>query len=130
VEKCKANILVVDDDEGTRCMMAAILTPQGYKVISACDGREAIEITHKQKPDLVLMDMMMPIMDGLAACLSIKSHAATKNTPVVMVTAVGSAGNKSLAKEIWKADGYLTKPIDIDELCTTLDRFLGVRTER
>ena len=64
----KANILVVDDDERTRRMMEAMLTPQGYGVILAKDGKEAVDVARSKKPDFILMDMMMPEMDGLTAC--------------------------------------------------------------
>jgi CheY-like chemotaxis protein len=120
----KGNILVVDDDERTRRMMDAMLTPQGYGVITARDGQEAVDMARKKRPDLVLMDMMMPVMDGLAACLAIKTNETTKKIPVVMLTAAGSDGNKRMAIDIWQADAYVTKPVDIDELRTTLNRLL------
>jgi DNA-binding response OmpR family regulator len=124
MKKDKNNILVVDDDERTLRMMEAMLTPQGFKVMTARNGKEAVDITGKKKPDLVLMDMMMPVMDGLTACLEIKNNNATGQTPVVMLTAVSSDGNKMLARDIWKADGYITKPVDLVELRNAIDRFL------
>jgi CheY-like chemotaxis protein len=120
----KANILVVDDDERTRRMMEAMLTPQGYGVILAKDGNEAIDVAVKEKPDFILMDMMMPIMDGLVACFEIKANPSTKKIPLFMLTALDGEGNKAMAQQVWGADGYLTKPVDLKDLLGTLDRFL------
>jgi CheY-like chemotaxis protein len=120
----KANILVVDDDEKTRRMMEAMLSPQGYGVILAKDGKEAIAVAISKKPSFILMDMMMPGMDGLSACFEIKANPSTKGIPLFMLTAVGGEGNKEMAKEVWGADGYLTKPVDLKELLGTLDHFL------
>jgi DNA-binding response OmpR family regulator len=120
----KANILVVDDDERTRRMMEAMLTPQGYRVTLAKDGREGIEAAHREKPVFILMDLMMPVMDGFAACYEIKNNAATKGIPVFMLTAVGSSRNKQMAQQVWGANGYLTKPVDLEELLNTITTFL------
>lgn len=122
----KANILVVDDDERTRRMMEAMLTPQGYGVILAKDGKEAIAVSASKKPDFIFMDTMMPGMDGLSACFEIKSNPATKKIPLFMLTALGGDGNKKMAEQVWGADGYLTKPIDLNELLDTLNHFLDV----
>jgi CheY-like chemotaxis protein len=120
----KANILVVDDDERTRRMMEAMLTPQGYGVILAKDGKEAVEVSASKKPDFILMDAMMPEMDGLSACFEIKSNPATKKIPIFMLTALNGDGNKKMAEQVWGADGYLTKPVDLNELLGTLNNFL------
>ena len=120
----KANILVVDDDERTRRMMEAMLTPQGYGVILAKDGKEAVDVASSKQPDFILMDMMMPEMDGLAACHQIKANPATKGIPVFMLTAISADGNKQMAQQVWGADGYLTKPVDLQELLNTITSFL------
>ncbi len=123
----KTNILVVDDDERTRRMMEAMLIPQGYSVTMAKDGREGVETACREKPDLILMDLMMPVMDGFAACYEIKKNAATRSIPVFMLTAVGSARNKQMAQEVWGANGYLTKPVDLEELLNTITTFLPAK---
>jgi CheY-like chemotaxis protein len=120
----KANILVVDDDERTRRMMEAMLSPQGYGVILARDGKQGVEVARSKKPDFILMDMMMPEMDGLTACSQIKANPTTKGIPLFMLTAVGGAANKEMAEKAWGADGYLTKPVDLQELLKTIDRYL------
>jgi CheY-like chemotaxis protein len=120
----KANILVVDDDERTRKMMEAMLTPQGYGVLLARDGKEGVDAARSKKPDFILMDMMMPGMDGLTACSEIKANPATKGIPLFMLTAVSGDGNKQMAQQVWGADGYLTKPVDLQELLDTITHFL------
>jgi CheY-like chemotaxis protein len=120
----RANILVVDDDERTRKMMEAMLLPQGYEVILAKDGKEGVNIARSKKPDFILMDMMMPEMDGLSACHEIKSNPATEKIPLFMLTAVTGEGNKTMAQQVWGADGYLTKPVDLNELLNTIIQFI------
>ena len=103
-----------------------MLTPQGYGVIMAKNGKEAVKVAQNKKPDFILMDMMMPEMDGLTACSEIKSNPTTQNIPLFMLTAVSSEGNKQMAQQIFKADGYLTNPVDLKELLNTLSSFLRV----
>jgi putative two-component system response regulator len=124
VSNSKATILVVDDDEKTRKMMEAMLTPQGYRVILAKDGKESVDAAARKKPDFILMDMMMPVMDGFAACHEIKANPATRGIPVFILTAADAMGNQQMAQEIWGADGYLTKPVDLKELLNTINRVL------
>jgi CheY-like chemotaxis protein len=82
-------------------------------------------MTHSHKLDIILMDMMMPRVDGLTACYAIKTNQATKAIPVVMITAVGYDLNKKLSQDIMGADGYLTKPFSAEELRRTIDQFLA-----
>ena len=126
MKNSKANILVVDDDERTRKMMEAMLTPQGYGVILAKDGKEAVDVSCSKKPDFIFMDMMMPVMDGLAACYEIKANPVTKGIPLVMLTAMSEEGNKKLAIDAWHADGYITKPVELKKLLDTIAYFLHV----
>jgi CheY-like chemotaxis protein len=83
VSNSKATILVVDDDEKTRKMMEAMLTPQGYGVILAKDGKESVDVAVRKKPDFILMDMMMPVMDGFSACHEIKRKPGYQRNPGV-----------------------------------------------
>lgn len=122
--KKQARILAVDDDEKVRRVIQALLTPHGYEVIPARDGQEAITAMTKTKPDLVLMDIFMPNMDGYTALGMIKNDVATRQIPVVMVTAVGQKLNKKLAEELGAA-GYITKPFKSPELLDIIDRLLA-----
>ena len=122
----KGNILVVDDDERTRRMMEAMLKPQGYAVMLAKNGKEGVQVARKYKPDFILMDMMMPEMDGFTACYEIKQNPDIREIPVFILTAMGADGNKAIAREVYGADGYLTKPVDLQNLLDTIGRYLPV----
>lgn len=119
----KGCILVVDDDEKALRVIEALLTPHGYEVITAQDGGEAITTMTSTKPDLVLMDVFMPNMDGYTALGAIKKDIATREVPVVMVTAIDQQLNKILAEKLGAA-GYVTKPFKSPELLDIIDRLL------
>lgn len=118
----KEKILVVDDEENVRRLLRSMLGNK-YIVLEAKDGKAAIDIVRSQMPDIILMDIMMPNMDGYTACHTIKQDPATKMIPVIMGTAVGQELNKKLAQEMG-ADGYITKPFNSQVLADTVNRFL------
>ena len=118
----KKKVLVVDDEENVRHLLRSILGNK-YTVLEAKDGEVAIDIARSQRPDIILMDIMMPNINGYTACYTIKQDPVTKTIPVVMVTAVGQELNKKLAKEMG-ADGYITKPFSLQDLLDTIDRCL------
>lgn len=120
----KKKVLIVDDEPAVRQLVQRILSTD-FAVIEARDGAEALTMTHSHKLDIILMDMMMPRVDGLTACYAIKTNQATKAIPVVMITAVGYDLNKKLSQDIMGADGYLTKPFSAEELRRTIDQFLA-----
>ena len=119
----KEKVLVVDDEENIRRLLRSMLGNK-YIVLEAKDGKAATDIVRSQKPDIILMDIMMPNMDGYTACHTIKQDLATKMIPVIMVTAVGQELNKKLAQEMG-ADGYITKPFSADELLRQVKQVLG-----
>ena len=100
----KPLILVVDDDEGIRSLLTQILVNAGYEVITAENGKEAIELAKKKKPDLITMDLMMPVMDGETAIKHLREDEELKNIPIIIVSV--------LSKKELPADAYLEKPID------------------
>lgn len=118
----KGKILIVDDEPAVRLLLRSILA-RDYSVVEASDGEEAIKTAHIQRPDLILMDIMMPRMDGYVTCSKIKSDPVSKAIPVVMLTAVGFELNKKLARKIG-ADGYITKPFNSQELLATVTRLM------
>ena len=120
----KRHILIVDDERGIR-MLAKDLLGHKFGVIEASDGQEAIAMANKYKPDLILMDILMPNVDGYTACSTIKTNPATERIPVVMVTALGHELNKKLAQSSG-ADGYLTKPFLEEELLDTVSKFMRI----
>ena len=118
----KQKILIADDEQGIRLIISRILKEE-YIVLEAADGEEAIDIAKGQRPALILMDLMMPKMDGYAACSIIKSDQATKGIPVVILTGVGHELNKKYAEEMG-ADGYITKPFTRESLLEEMRRLL------
>ena len=108
----KKTILVVDDEKAIRHLLDVNLTKEGYKVIEAADGLEAVEVAIEKKPDLILLDVMLPKYDGLTVSKKIKS---IMNVPILMVTAKDSELDKILGLELG-ADDYVTKPFSLREL--------------
>jgi len=120
----KQKVLVVDDEPSVRQLISKILS-KSYAVIEAKDGEEAIKATQSQKPGIVIMDMMMPKMDGLTACYAIKRDPATRNTPVVMLTAIDQELNKKLSTTVMGANKYMTKPFSAQELLSVIRQLLN-----
>ena len=116
-------ILIVEDDPKSLKLTRDILQASGYTTIEAIDGEQGVELAKAKKPDLILMDIMMPQMDGYTACHAIKTDEATRKIPVVMLTAMGYELNKELAKRL-NADGYITKPFTPQELLDVISQFL------
>lgn len=110
----KKKILIADDEPGVRLTVTRMLE-QDYTVLEATDGDEAVGIARGERPALILMDLMMPAMDGYTACSAIKADPEIKVIPVIILTAIGHELNKKFAAEMG-ADGYITKPFTIEEL--------------
>lgn len=108
-------ILLVEDNEMNRDMLTRRLTRKGFVIISAGDGQTAINLARSEKPDLILMDMSLPVIDGWEASVEIKSDAATRSIPIIALTAHAMMGDRERALESG-CDEYETKPIDLDRL--------------
>ena len=121
--KNRHKILIVDDDPKALLLMDAILKPYGYDVVLVNHGRLAIQTVRKEKPDLILLDIMMPELDGYTILNKIRREETNWNIPVIMVTALGLDGNKVFASECG-ASAYITKPIDSKDLIETVAHFL------
>ena len=121
----KKKILVVDDEPNIVSFLARLLGNE-YTVYKASNGQQAVDTVKKLKPDLVIMDIMMPEMDGYTACSIIKDDPATREIPVVMLTGVGYELNRELAMRVG-ASGYLTKPFSLIDLKKTIDPLLNKR---
>ncbi len=117
-------ILIADDEKSVRLLVRKLLS-KDYIVLSAKDGEVAVEMSRSQKPDLILMDILMPKMDGYTACHTIKRDPVTKVIPIVMLTGLGYELNVKLSKEMG-ADGYITKPFTSQDLLDAIDRFLKI----
>jgi CheY-like chemotaxis protein len=125
MNKHNETILIVDDEPNVRRLLRTILS-NNFNVVEAEDGKQAIEIANSQKPDVILMDMMMPKMDGLTACHLIKNNPATKMIPVIMVSAIDFELNIKLSKQMGAA-GYITKPFSSQDLINAIDKVLENR---
>src|SRR5262245_53721562 len=106
----QSTILVVDDDAKHRRLMEALLQPRGYTVVNASDGAEALDQVRRAHPDLILLDVIMPLVDGLEVCKLLKGHPATRLIPVVMMTALDSVEDRIKGIDAG-ADDFLTKPV-------------------
>ena len=116
-------ILIVEDEPKVLKLIRDLLQVSGYTTIEANGGEQGIKLAKDKKPDLILMDIMMPKMDGYTACAAIKADEATRKIPVVMLTALGYELNKELAESMG-TDGYITKTSGRQELLDVISQFL------
>jgi len=108
----KETILVVDDEASIRRILETRLSMIGYQVVTACDGEEAIEAFHRVLPDLVVLDVMMPKLDGYGVCQELRKES---DVPIVMLTALGDVADRITGLELG-ADDYVVKPFSPKEL--------------
>ena len=111
----EARILVVEDDPDIRMILRAVLQREGYSVLTAADGEEGLKAVEAFMPDLILLDVMMPKMDGRQLCKLVKSNTRTSQIPIIMLTAMGEADDKILGLDLG-ANDYITKPYEQREL--------------
>jgi DNA-binding response OmpR family regulator len=118
------SIIIVDDEVMTRQMLRMLLELQGFEVIEAEDGIEALERTFKHRPDIMILDVMMPRMDGLTACRKLRSRPETAEMPVIMLSGKtqSNAAEEGLAAG---ADLYMSKPMKTDQLLSALRELLA-----
>lgn len=122
-----SKILVVDDNVQNRELLEAYMEElEGVRTIAASDGRQALALVESEKPDLILLDIMMPKMSGYEVCKKLKSDPATKEIPVIMITALHEAGDVERAVEVGTND-FITKPVNRLDLLTRVKTLLRVR---
>jgi CheY-like chemotaxis protein len=124
----QASILVVDDNPDNVEILRAFLESRGFRVSEAADGQTALAKLEEVNPDLVLLDVMMPGMDGWQVCRTIKNHPSFGDTRVVMVTAKGGYEDKFEGMRAG-ADDYLVKPVDLTELMRKVSRNLEAKEQ-
>jgi CheY-like chemotaxis protein len=116
-------IMVVDDDDDIRQMMRVLLEEDGYGVLEAENGQQAVEIAQSVSPNLILMDLSMPVLDGFAATRRLRELDHVSDVPIIAITAFDTPEHRHHASAAG-VDEYLTKPIDFARLDKLLDRFL------
>ncbi|PYS82455.1 MAG: hypothetical protein DMF67_12910 [Acidobacteria bacterium] len=111
----RRTILVAEDDADIRLMMSMLLEMKGYRVIEACDGQETLDVAERQRPDIILMDLQLPRLNGFAVARFIRQSDALRRTPIVVVSAHDPARHRNLALAAG-CNAYVQKPIDFDRL--------------
>lgn len=121
-------ILLVEDNEMNRDMLSRRLSRKGYHVITAEDGKQGVEAVERERPDLVLMDMSLPVMDGWEATRILKSSNELKTIPIIALTAHAMAGDADKAYQAG-CDDFDTKPVDLERLMNKMENFLNKLAE-
>jgi two-component system response regulator VicR len=124
----KRTVVCVEDEPEMIDLVKLILGRKGFDLVGAVGGREGIEAVRKLKPDLVLLDLMMPDMDGWEVYQQMKADDALKDIPVIVVTAKAQSIDKVLGLHIAKVDDYVTKPFGPQELLQSVNKVLGLET--
>lgn len=117
-------ILLVEDNEMNRDMLSRRLKRNGYEVVIAIDGQQGVDMAASEAPDLILMDMSLPVIDGWEATRRVKANEATRGIPVIALTAHAMAGDREKAMEAGCED-YDTKPVEITRLLDKITSLLG-----
>jgi len=117
-------ILIVEDEPKNLKLIRDLLQASGYLTLEAIDGAEGVKLAKTKKPDLILMDILMPVMDGFEATKILKTDAETKNIPIIAMTAFAMKGDEEKIRSV-SCDGYIIKPIDTREFLKKVSKFLS-----
>jgi len=117
-------ILIADDEEDVKFVIQLFLESKGYEIVTAFDGLDAIDKARAEKPDLILLDIMMPLIDGFEVCRKLKADKDTAGIPIVMISAASQTESKKKGLEAGASD-YIVKPFEPDHLHKVLDGLLG-----
>jgi two-component system cell cycle response regulator DivK len=120
-------VLLVEDNEMNRDMLSRRLSRRGFDVLMAVDGEQGVHMARTEMPDLILMDMSLPVLDGWGAARQIKAEATTQSIPLIALTAHAMAGDREKALQAG-CDDYETKPIELPRLLEKMDRLLNEKT--
>jgi DNA-binding response OmpR family regulator len=120
----KARILLIDDHQTVFRLIEAIVRIKGYKLLYAESGQQGIVMARKEQPDLVLLDVMMPDIDGFKVCQYLKENDDTKEIPIMFLTARGADGDLEAGRKAG-ADGFMTKPFQTMEVLKQIERLLA-----
>ena len=117
-------ILLVEDNEMNRDMLSRRLTRRGFEVIFAVNGQEGVDLAASERPDIILMDMSLPVLDGWEATRRVKADDATRSVPIIGLTSHAMSGDREKAIAAG-CDDYDTKPVEIERLIGKIERLLG-----
>lgn len=120
-------VMVVDDEPDLVRLVEFILHKEGFEVVACSDGRSALALLEGEKPDLIILDIMMPLMDGMEVLRQIRSHRATSRVPVIMLTAKTASVTVDEARQLWVSD-YVMKPFDPEKLIVKVKKALKLPT--
>jgi two-component system cell cycle response regulator DivK len=122
----KATILYVEDNADNRTLVRRVLMADDYEVVEASNATDALDFVKKQRPDLILMDINMPDVDGYTLTMRIKTMPGMQSVPIIALTANVMRGDREKSLEAG-CDGYIQKPIDIDTISQYIERYLRTR---
>lgn len=125
----REKILIVEDEKDIIKMLEYNLKKEGFRVIDARDGEDALDLAVREYPDLILLDLMLPGIDGLEVCKALKKEAKTATIPIIMLTAKSQESDKVVGLELG-ADDYITKPFSVRELLARIKAVLRRATEK
>jgi two-component system, cell cycle response regulator DivK len=117
-------VLLVEDNEMNRDMLSRRLTRRGFQVVFAVDGQQGVDLARSERPDIILMDMSLPVLDGWEATRRVKSDEATRTVPVIGLTAHAMSGDREKAIAAG-CDDYDTKPVELERLIGKIERLVG-----
>lgn len=123
-----SKILIIDDDVGIRMLLSKFLQRQGFETLVAEDGLEGVELAKKNHPDLIMLDVVMPRMDGLTAARLIKFYKPLSEVPIIFLTAKDADKEIELAQEA-RAEAYITKPFDVRKVIEVVKELLSSSVE-
>ena len=121
-------VLLVEDNEMNRDMLSRRLIRRGFQVVFAMDGQQGIDLARSEQPEIILMDMSLPVIDGWEATRRLKADDSTRSVPVIGLTAHAMSGDREKAIEAG-CDDYDTKPVELDRLIGKIKRLLGTATD-
>lgn len=123
-DKILSKILIVDDDGGIRMLLSKFLEREGFEIVVAEDGLEGVEIAKKTQPDIIILDVVMPRMDGITAARLIKFYKPLAEVPIIFLTAKDADKEIELAQEA-RAEVYITKPFDVHQVIHVVKEILS-----
>jgi CheY-like chemotaxis protein len=118
-------VLIVDDEKDTLLMLGKRLTAGGYSVITATNGKDAIALAKSQHPDIIILDILMPEMDGGEVVAELKEHPSTRSIPVILLTAILSKAEEEKYGSVVGGNITLAKPLDAEKLLDQMKKLLG-----